>query len=235
MKRSLVLLLMVVTGLTLPVAGRAQAHELDMPNPATGAQGSPPALTAEYAETTVRAIYDRFAEQVRESGEEISLSLSGVQTIWPKEFGDHYWVDLVTMPGGWTLSAGVITFVDDIDSAKGEQLGMKLDPRWWEADDWLAFPGNEGMHELTYAYVVENGGLPDPTVLALTTFFVEVGLKGRTRTYQAAAEWLETESDDASLRLQDNVILDIAAAVTTHLEIMVKHPALARDDTREPR
>ncbi len=204
---------------------------------AAGTAESPATLTADYAETTIRAIYDRFSLQTRDSGNEVTVSLSGFQTLWPEEFDDHYWVDLVTPPQGWTLSAGLTYFVELEDIGKTDgALGMYLDPQWGEKEDWLATQPAV-VRNWTLQYVVDGKRLEDPAAprpVAFTTYGVDVSFAGRARRYQAATQWLDTKDDQRSAIIHDHVIPEIMLVVGEDLEVMREHPMVSRGNPEPP-
>lgn len=190
-------------------------------------------LTPAWGEEGVQTIYGHWEQDVRASGHEVSVSLSGFQTFEPEDFDEQYWVEIVTPPGGWTLSSG-ITIFEEYEGEIKKEIGVHLAPTWSQVEDWLAHQPDL-VYQLTYADVIAARlGAHHPRVVALTTYSVEIRYAGRTRTYRAATEWHETKGAGWSGNVHDHVIPDLLRAIGVDLEVMREHPLLAEDPAGGP-
>jgi|GEM_PF-6620304 len=151
------------------------------------------AVLAQDPESWVREVYRNYAEKVRASGHELTFELSDFETILAAGYGEHHWLDLITLSVGSHLkltSGGA-------DAPWLEEPIIHFEPSWEENHQNSQKVARdqrqvlEGRSVLEVVGVLIDEGAFHTVPPALTTYQVRLRFEEHHRTYQASVIWLE--------------------------------------------
>jgi len=171
-------------------------------------------IPPEQRELIVREAYGKLAEISTAAGEGVRFEIRFLPTLDATEFGQHVWLDLVTMPGGEMID---MAREARRNGAKGREVVI-YKPQWKTSDaDYLTSPEGLRLPGMTVDQVLEEIAASQPdagATEAMTPYEVTVTYQERSRTYRAAVMWLPPKRGvDATVFFLDNITQGLENAV----------------------
>ncbi len=157
---------------------------------------------------------ERFSEP---SGKDLRFELRSFVYIPRKAFDSVKYVDVVTLPGGDEVQAGIVhgaaTWTDEVRAM--------VDPIWTWRSAYLQSEEARKTATMSLGAVLDRASRGETSledITGLTAYEVTVSLGGKRRTYRAAFAWIDHKPqrpgiNDVEAIIWDNVTLGVGATL----------------------